>query len=107
MQLARKLRWQHMRHLADKVDLGWSHQRIGDLIGLTRQRVRAILRSDLTRVWRDERVSVRGSVHGIARLMPTSGEFDPRGHARFRTIRLTRGRMAAAVIMMRAAAADA
>lgn len=42
------------RHLADKADLGWSHQMIGDLIGLTRQRVRAILRSDLLRVWRDE-----------------------------------------------------
>lgn len=54
MQLARELRWHHMRHLADQADLGWSHQMIGDLIGLTRQRVRAILRSDLTRVWRAE-----------------------------------------------------
>ncbi|WP_156762016.1 hypothetical protein [Microbacterium karelineae] len=54
MQLARELRWKHMRRLAARTDLGWSHQMIGDLIGLTRQRVRAILRSNLTRIWADE-----------------------------------------------------
>jgi len=54
MQLARELRWHHMRHLAERADPRWSHQMIGDLIGLTRQRVRAILRSDLTAVWRDD-----------------------------------------------------
>lgn len=44
MRLAREVRWLRIRELADA--RGWSHQAIGDLIGLTRQRIRAIVRSN-------------------------------------------------------------
>lgn len=44
MRLARDLRWMHIRRLAASDEGRWSHERIGTLIGLTRQRIRAIVR---------------------------------------------------------------
>lgn len=45
MQVARELRWLHVRRLAAQEEPKWSHQQIGDLVGLSRQRVREIIRS--------------------------------------------------------------